>query len=83
MGILFHDLRFAFRQLRRTPGFTITAVLTLLVAQAVGSLVIVSAWDPVTFATVVSALVLAALASCYPPACRAMSVEPMVALRQD
>ena len=29
MGTLFHDLRFAFRQLSRTPGFTITAVLTL------------------------------------------------------
>jgi predicted permease len=64
-------------------GLGIGLVVALLVAQAVGSLVIVSAWDPVTFATVVSALVLAALASCYLPARRAMSVEPMVALRQD
>jgi predicted permease len=31
MGTLFHDLRFAFRQLSRTPGFTVTAVLTLAI----------------------------------------------------
>jgi predicted permease len=64
-------------------GLGIGLVVALLVAQAVGSLVIVSAWDPVTFATVVSALVSAALASCYLPARRAMTVEPMAALRQD
>ncbi|HUD15534.1 MAG TPA: ABC transporter permease [Terracidiphilus sp.] len=64
-------------------GLGIGLVLALLVARAVGSLVLVSAWDPATFATVVSALGLAALASCYLPARRAMAVDPMVALRQD
>jgi predicted permease len=64
-------------------GLGIGLVGALLVARAVGSLVLVSAWDPATFATVLSALVLAAFASCYLPARRAMTVEPMVALRQD
>jgi predicted permease len=64
-------------------GLGIGLVVAALVARAVGSLVIVSAWDPATFATVVFALVLAAIASCYLPARRAMAVEPMVALRQD
>jgi predicted permease len=64
-------------------GLGIGLVVALLVAQAVGSLVIVRPWDPATFATVISTLLVAALASCYPPARRAMAVEPMVALRQD
>jgi ABC-type antimicrobial peptide transport system permease subunit len=63
-------------------GLGIGLVVALLVARAVGSFVIVSAWDPATFFLVVSALVLAALASCYLPAPRAMAVEPMVALRE-
>jgi predicted permease len=64
-------------------GLGIGLVLALLVARAVGSLILVSSWDPVTFATVVSALVLAALASCYLPARRAMTMEPMAALRES
>jgi putative ABC transport system permease protein len=64
-------------------GLGIGLAAALLVARAVGSLVLVGAWDPATFATVVSALGLAALASCYLPARRAMAVDPMVALRQD
>ena len=57
--------------------------VALLAAQAVGSIVVVSVWDPVTYVIVGTALTLAALASCYLPARRAMAVEPMVALRED
>jgi predicted permease len=64
-------------------GLGIGLALALLVARAVGSLILVSSWDPVTFATVVSALILAALASCYLPARRAMTMEPMSALRES
>jgi predicted permease len=64
-------------------GLGVGLALALLAGRAVGSLVLVSAWDPATFAVVLSALVLAALASCYLPARRAMAVEPMAALRQD
>jgi putative ABC transport system permease protein len=49
----------------------------------VGTFVVVSVWDPATYALVGSALALAALAACYAPARRAMTVEPMVALRED
>lgn len=57
--------------------------IALLAAKAVGSFIIVSVWDPATYVIVGATLGLAALASCYFPARRAMSVEPMVALRED
>ena len=64
-------------------GLGVGLAIALGVARAVGAFVIVSVWDPATYALVGSVLALAALASCYFPARRAMAVEPMVALRQD
>jgi predicted permease len=70
-----------YRQSMRIVAVGLMAAL--LAARAVGSFVIVSAWDPATYVIVVTALTLAALASCYLPVRRAMAVDPMVALRQD
>ncbi|MGB6827566.1 MAG: ABC transporter permease [Terracidiphilus sp.] len=57
--------------------------LALLIARAVGSFVVVSVWDPFTYASVAAILAAAALASCYPPAQHAMAVDPITALRED
>jgi predicted permease len=64
-------------------GLGVGLTLALLVARAVGSFVVVNVWDPGTYVLVGSVLALAAMGSCYLPARRAMSVEPMVALRED
>ena len=64
-------------------GLGIGVALALAATRAVGSFVVVSVWDPVTYLFVAGVLALAALASCYLPARRAMAVEPMVALRED
>jgi predicted permease len=57
--------------------------VALLAARAVGSFVVVSVWDPFTYAGVALILAVAALASCFFPAQHAMAVEPMTALRED
>jgi predicted permease len=64
-------------------GLGLGVAIALLAAQAFGTVVAVSVWDPVTYALVCSVLAVAALASCYFPARHAMTVEPMVALRED
>jgi predicted permease len=64
-------------------GLTTGLAVALLAARAVSSFVVISAWDPTTYIVVASVLALAALTSCYMPARRAATVEPMVALRED
>lgn len=66
-----------------STGLVVGLAVALLAARAVGSFVVVSVWAPATYAAVGVVLALAALASTYFPARRAMTVEPMVALRED
>jgi predicted permease len=64
-------------------GLGFGLVVALLAAKAVGGFVMVSVWDPTTYLGVAFVLAVAALASCYLPARRAMTVEPMAALREN
>jgi predicted permease len=64
-------------------GLALGLAMALVVARAASSLVVVSVWDPVTYTLVCSALALTALVACFFPARRAMSLDPMAALRED
>jgi putative ABC transport system permease protein len=61
-------------------GATATSGLTSLMANQLFG---VGAQDPPTFAAAAALLTLAALLACYPPARRAMRVDPSVALRHE
>ena len=64
-------------------GLVIGLAAALAAAKVVGNFLTVSATDPATYLIVSATLTFVALAACYIPSRRAMSVDPMVALRYE
>ena len=98
MQKLLQNLHFSLRMLAKSPGLTITVLLTLafgigLAIGLIGAYFIgramqtmlygVGTIDYSAFASVGAILLTASLIACYFPARRAASVEPMQVLRNE
>lgn len=85
MATLWRDVRFAVRTLTKSPGFSVTVILSLALGINVTSKILagVSGTDALTFAAVVAIFAGIALAATILPARRATRVDPMQVLRYD
>jgi putative ABC transport system permease protein len=98
MGSVFQDVRYAWRQLRKNPGFAAVAVMTLAlgIAEAAAlplSLLLgmtvrsqlfgISSSDPLSLMMATLLIVLVAICAASLPARRAAKVDPIIALRYE